>query len=58
MEKRNKNIESKNKEKLNSKEKIISEVAYRSYYPNDREVWRLHTIVKRISSNCELLYSL
>lgn len=38
MKKRDYKIESKNKEGLNGKEKIDSTVAYRNYYPNDKEV--------------------
>ena len=38
MKKKINKIESKNKDGLNSKEKIDSTVAYRNYYPNDKKV--------------------
>lgn len=38
MKKRDEKIENKNKQELNSKEKMASTVAYRNYYPNDKEV--------------------
>ncbi|SCJ47853.1 Uncharacterised protein [uncultured Clostridium sp.] len=38
MKKRDEKIENKNKQELNNKEKMVSTVAYRNYYPNDKEV--------------------
>ncbi|CUN70234.1 Uncharacterised protein [Clostridium disporicum] len=38
MVKKNKGAKSKGKESLKSKEEVDSIVAYRNYYPNDKEV--------------------
>lgn len=38
MKKTDKKIEHKNQKELNNIDKISSTVAYRNYYPNDKEV--------------------